>query len=283
MIYWDPKPEIFIVPYLHWPISWYGLLFMLGFALGVPIFASILRRFFSFVTKYTKKEINQKASFLADRIIVYILIGTIVGARVGHFLFYEDPSVYWEMFTLQNGGLHGLSSHGAAIGIAIALLFYRLSIREKFPKLTILRLIDYVCIPVILCGAFIRIGNFINQEILGSQTVLPWGVIFGHPADNSPSVPRHPVQIYEALFYALVFWLLWYLSHKPKFLLKEGMLSGLFFILVFGFRILVEFVKLEQSELIHSSLMTMGQILSIPIVLVGVFLMVRAHKKTQSL
>lgn len=256
---------------------------MLGFALGVPIYASILRRFFFYITEYTQKEINEKASFLADRIIIYILIGTIVGARVGHFLFYEDPSVYWEMFTLQNGGFHGLSSHGAAIGIAVALLFYRLSIRKNFAKLTILRLIDYVCIPVILCGALIRVGNFINQEILGSQTQLPWGVIFGHPADNSPRVPRHPAQLYEALFYIFVFWVLWYLSHKPKFLLKEGNLAGLFFILVFGFRILVEFVKLEQSELIHSSWMNMGQILSIPIVFIGIFLMIRAQKKTQSL
>lgn len=276
MFYWDPRPEIFYIPYFNWPISWYGLLFMLGFASGVPIFASILRRYFQSEKKYTPKLIKSKATFLADRIVIYILIGTIVGARVGHFLFYESPSDYWEIFKLQNGGLQGLSSHGAAFGIAFALVFFRRSIRKEFPKLTCLRLIDYVCVPVILCGAFIRIGNFINQEILGSRTSLPWGVVFGHPADNSLRVPRHPVQLYEAIFYLLVFWLLWRLSYRSKFLMKEGMLAGLFFILVFGFRFLVEFIKLEQSELITSFPVTMGQILSIPIVLIGIYLVIRS-------
>lgn len=277
MFYWDPKPEIFYIPYVHWPVSWYGLLFMLGFILGVPIFAGILCRFFAYDKKYTKKESNQKASFLADRMIIYILIGTIVGARVGHFLFYEDPSVYWEMFTLQNGGIHGLSSHGAAVGIAFALLIYRYSIKKEFPKLTLFRLSDFVCIPVTLCGAFIRVGNFINQEILGSKTFLPWGVVFGHPADHSFPVPRHPVQLYEAAFYLLVFLVLWRLSYRASFLMKEGMLAGLFFILVFGFRILVEFIKLEQSELLNSSWLNMGQILSIPLVLIGIYFVVRAR------
>lgn len=276
MFYWDPRPEIFYIPYFHQPISWYGLLFMLGFACGVPIFSSILRRFFSLEKKYTPKEINSKASFLADRIVIYILIGTIVGARVGHFLFYENPSDYWQIFMLQNGGLQGLSSHGAAIGIALALILFRYSIRKDYPKLTSLRLIDYVCVPVILCGAFIRVGNFINQEILGSPTSLPWGVVFGHPADNSLPVPRHPVQLYEAIFYLLVFWVLWRLTYRPKFLLKEGMLAGLFFILVFGFRFLVEFIKLEQSELLTSFPLTMGQLLSIPVILVGIYLSMRS-------
>lgn len=250
---------------------------MLGFALGVPIFAAILSRFFAYEKKYTKKEINQKASFLADRVIIYILIGTIVGARVGHFLFYEDPSVYLEMFTLQNGGLHGLSSHGAAVGIVLALLFFRMSIQKEYPRLSWLRLMDYLSIPAILCGAFIRVGNFINQEILGSQTSLPWGVVFGHPADNSFPTPRHPVQLYEAAFYLLVFFVLWRLSYRASFLMKEGRIIGLFFILVFGFRILIEFIKLEQSELLSSaSIFTMGQILSLPLFLIGIYLMIRS-------
>ncbi len=276
MFYWDPRPEIFYIPIFHWPISWYGLLFMLGFACGVPIFAAILRRFFTFEKKYTKNEIIRKGSLLADRMIIYVLIGTIVGARFGHFLFYEDPSAYWEMFTIQNGGLHGLSSHGAAIGIIVALFFFRLSIKKSDPKLTLLRLIDFACIPTIFCGVFIRIGNFINQEILGSQTSLPWGVIFGHPADHSLQVPRHPVQLYEAAFYLFVFLLLWRLSYRFNYLMKEGRIAGLFFILVFGFRILIEFIKLEQSDLLHSSFITMGQILSLPLVIVGIYLTIRS-------
>jgi len=339
MLYWDPDPTIFFIPYLHLPVRWYGLFFALGFMLGFPLFVSLLRRFFFFDPKYIEaeilcpdqmrqfgktissilKELNKqivscidrsvplkfkkfvmdsgsphplevlarlgldqelgknvlglyrKATMLTDRFVLYMLLGTVIGARLGHLLFYEDPSQYWgnfrEIIAIWEGGL---ASHGAAIGIMISLALFRYRIRKIAPSLTWVRLLDFITIPTALCGCFIRIGNFFNQEILGTASKMPWAVIFGHPLDGSAQVPRHPVQLYEALIYLLIFCLLWRLSYFKKFFSTPGRLIGLFFILVFGSRIIMEFFKLEQSDLLSFSSLNMGQVLSIPLVLVGV-------------
>jgi phosphatidylglycerol:prolipoprotein diacylglycerol transferase len=342
MFYWDPKPEILLIPYFNWPILWYSLLFMVGFSIGFPIFVSILRRYFLNHPQYIDSEIlclekltfwgktkhtivnalNHKivreefgnipekfrnfvnksnclhpkralarlkldldlgdavlglyrhAILLTDRLVVYMLVATIFGARLGQFLFYEKPEDYlddpWEFFRIWEGGL---ASHGAAIGIIIAVILFSYRIRKTSKGLTWIRVLDFVCVPTALCGCFIRIGNFFNQEILGSETSLPWGVVFGSPIDHSISVPRHPVQIYEAIFYLLVFCLLWRLTYRPRFLLTQGQLIGLFLILVFGFRFFIEFLKIEQSHLLPlAPLLTMGQILSVPMVFLGVVL-----------
>lgn len=265
-IYWDPKPEIFTLPIVHWPILWYGVLFALGFAIGFPIFVNILTRFLG-------KDQKRKAVAITDRLTVYMIIATIVGARVGHFLFYEHPANYLsdplEIFRVWEG-VRGLASHGAAAAIILALILFSYRIRSLEPKLTWIRLLDFVCIPTALAACLIRIGNFINQEILGTPTRLPWGVIFGHPSDGSPPFPRHPVQLYEAFFYLLVFILLWRLSFKKSFLFSRGKLIGLFLILVFGFRFFIEFLKIEQSHLLSSSPLTMGQFLSVPAILAGI-------------
>jgi phosphatidylglycerol:prolipoprotein diacylglycerol transferase len=270
-IYWDPKPEIFKIPFLNFPVLWYGLLFALGFALGFPIFVDLLTRFLG-----KKKD----AVLLTDRITVYMIVATIVGARVGHFLFYESPSTYlndpFEILRIWEGGL---ASHGAAVGILIALFLFRYRHKVSYPTLTWVKLLDFIAIPTALAGFFIRIGNFFNQEILGTETSLPWAVVFGHPADRSLPVPRHPVQLYEACFYLAVFLFLRALSFKPSYLFAKGRLIGIFLILVFGFRFLIEFFKEEQSELIASSAFTMGQFLSLPILLLGVFFYFFSYRK----
>jgi len=263
-IYWDPKPEIFSLPIVHWPILWYGVLFALGFVVGFPIFVGILTRYFG-------KEETKKAYLITDRLTIYMVIATVVGARLGHFLFYEKPSTYlskpWEILRIWEGGL---ASHGAAIAIILALILFSYRIRPIAPSLTWVRLLDFVSIPTAFAGACIRLGNFINQEILGTPTDLPWGVVFGHPADRSAPMARHPVQLYEAIFYLAVFFLLWGLSFKPSFLKARGKLIGLFLILVFGFRFFIEFLKTEQSHLLSfSSSLTMGQILSLPAIAAG--------------
>jgi prolipoprotein diacylglyceryl transferase len=262
-IYWDPKPEIFTLPYVHWPILWYGVLFALGFAIGFPIFVGLLTRFLG------EKE-RPKAVVIADRLTTYMIIGTIAGARLGHFLFYERPENYLndplEIFRIWEGGL---ASHGAAIGIVLALVVFSYRIRLLEPKLNWVRLLDFVCVPTAFAAICIRVGNFINQEVLGTPSDLPWAVVFGHPADWSAPIARHPVQIYEALFYLAVFLLLWRLSYNRAFLAAKGKLIGLFLILIFGFRLIIEFLKTEQSHLMASSTLTMGQILSIPAVLAG--------------
>ncbi len=265
-IYWDPNPEIFTLPFVNWPIFWYGVLFALAFAIGFPIFVGILTRFFG-------KEEKRKAIQIADRITIYMILGTVIGARLGHFLFYERPENYLrdplEILRIWEGGL---ASHGAAIGIILALILFSWRIRSIEPTLTWIRLLDFVSVPTALGAVFIRIGNFINQEILGTPTDLPWGVVFGHPADRSASIPRHPVQIYEALFYFAVFLFLWRFTFQRSFLLARGKLIGLFLILVFGFRFSIEFLKTEQSHLLSTFSLTMGQILSIPVIILGLLL-----------
>ncbi len=223
-------------------------------------------------------SLKKQALFLADRLTVYMVIATVIGARLGHYFFYENPSEYllhpWEILQIWKGGL---ASHGAAIAIVIALGIFTFRYKAVARKLTWLHLLDFVCIPTALAGACIRVGNFFNQEILGTETNLPWAVVFGHPADHSLPSPRHPVQIYEALFYAAVFVLLWRLSFRSKYLMSQGKLIGIFLILVFGFRLIVETWKEEQSRLLSADL-TMGQILSIPAVLIGIFLCWKSSK-----
>jgi phosphatidylglycerol---prolipoprotein diacylglyceryl transferase len=267
VIYWDPIPEVFRVPIIDWPIFWYGVLFALGFVIGFPIFVGVLTRFLG-------KDQKKKAVAITDRLTLYMIIGTVAGARIGHFLFYEQPASYLqkplEILFIWEGGL---ASHGAAIGIILALLLFSYRIRSAEPRLTWVRLLDFVSIPTAFAGCCIRIGNFINQEVLGKATDLPWAVVFGHAADHSMPYPRHPVQIYEALVYLAVFFLLWRLSFRPTFLQKSGKLIGLFFILVFGSRLLIEFFKAEQSHLLpFDSPLTMGQWLSLPAVIAGFLL-----------
>jgi phosphatidylglycerol:prolipoprotein diacylglycerol transferase len=341
MFYWDPKPEIFTIPYLNWKVVWYSLFFTLGFAIGFPLFVSILRRFFFNKPQYTESDIlipdqlhnwgetkrsilkninlkieqgvfgaisqkirqvvcksdclepNQtlarlyldkelgeavlgiyrKATLITDKLVIYMLIGTIVGARVGHFLFYENPSDYLEdpleIFRVWEGGL---ASHGAAIGIIISLVLFSRRIRNMTRDLSSIRLLDFVCVPTAFAAFCIRIGNFFNQEILGTKTSLPWGVVFGHPKDYGFLGPRHPVQIYEALIYLCLFFLLFRLTFKQRILLTEGKLIGLFLMVVFGFRFLIEFLKVEQSHLLSlESTLNMGQILSVPLICLGIY------------
>lgn len=203
-IYWDPKPEIFMIPFFHWPILWYGVLFATGFALGFPIFVHLLVRYFLLTDSKERemKALKKRALSIADQLTFYIVAGTVLGARIGHFLFYERPLEYirdpLQLLRIWEGGL---ASHGGVVGIILATIFFSLKIRSKEKELTPLRLLDFLSVPAALAAVFIRIGNFFNQEVLGTPTDVPWAVLFGHPADRSLAVPRHPAQLYEALFY----------------------------------------------------------------------------------
>ncbi len=334
-IYWDPNPEIFILPFVNWPILWYGVLFSAGFAIGFPLFVGVLIRFFLnrpgyhpsdilmrrepnheasaeelnekiyrgeaegeptdedriLVTKsgclhperalarlaWDKKlgkrvvGLKRKAVSMTDQLTIYMVVATVVGARLGHFIFYERPSDYlsdpMELFRVWEGGL---ASHGAVIAIILAMFLFSFRIRSKTKGLDWLRLLDFVAVPTALAACFIRLGNFFNQEILGTPSNLPWAVVFGHPADHSIPIARHPVQIYESVFYLAVFFLLWRLTYRPSFLLAKGKLVGLFLILVFGFRFFVEYLKTEQSNIVSlASEFTMGQYLSLPAIVAG--------------
>ena len=216
--------------------------------------------------------IKSKALIITDKLVLYIVIATIIGARLGHLIFYEDPSYYLKnpinILKLREGGL---ASHGGAFAILIALIFFCRYLRRYHPKISYVHLLDFIAAPTAFAGFCIRVGNFFNQEILGASTTMFWGVIFGHPQDGGPIVARHPMQLYEGFFYLLVFFFLFYLSYKLFFLKREGKLIGLFLILVFAFRFFIEFLKVKQSVLIDDkSFLLMGQILSIPFVILGI-------------
>ena len=265
-IHWNPNPEIFSLG----PISvrWYGLLFATGFVCGYYILKVIFK----------KEQVPLK---VLDTLMTYLFVSTVIGARLGHCLFY-DPVYYLsnpiEILKIWEGGL---ASHGAAIGIIVALIIY--SWRTSMPFLWYL---DRIVIGGALAGAFIRFGNLMNSEIVGKATDLSWGFFFHASHDyRIAEVPRHPTQIYESLIYLLIagFLFIYYFKRFPKF--RDGQLFGMFLILVFGFRILIEFLKEPQVGFENEMTLNMGQVLSIPFVLFGLLLLIYInykHKKEKS-
>jgi prolipoprotein diacylglyceryl transferase len=256
IIPWDVNPEIFRIG--TFAVRWYGLLFASGFLFGYYIMQRIFRN------EGLKVE-------LLDKLTVYVAIGTIVGARLGHCFFYE-PGYYLahpiEIIKVWHGGL---ASHGAAIGIPLALwLFVR---KEKKPYIWV---IDRVVIVVALAGVLIRLGNLMNSEIYGVETTLPWGFVFLRNGENAP---KHPTQIYEALAYLFTFLLLLRIYWKNKGNQRPGLIFGLFLICVFSFRFLVEYVKEDQVAFEAGMKLNMGQWLSIPLVLAGIILLIWAYTR----
>lgn len=218
---------------------------------------------------------KELSSFFIDRLLWFVIAGCIIGARLGHVLFYDLPYYMQyplEVFNLRAGGL---ASHGGTLGILLAVFLYTRIYKLKFPEINFLRLLDFIVIPTALVAFFIRLGNFINQEILGSPTDLPWGVIFGHPAEGGGLIARHPVQLYEGLFYLFTFFLLNALKNR----FKDGRLTGLFFILIFGSRFLLEIFKEPQSQVLNENLLLAGQLLSIPFILLGLVLLLRPSNR----
>lgn len=261
-ITWDVNPELISlenVPLLgELSIRYYGVLFAAGFVFGYLIFMRI------FKTEGISIEV-------LDRLTLYMVIGTVVGARLGHVFFYQ-PDYYLshphEILYIWHGGL---ASHGAAIGILIALyLFVR---KEKKPYIWIL---DRISIVVALAGFFIRMGNLMNSEIYGMETDLPWGFVF---VRNNEILPKHPTQIYEALAYLAIFFILYRLYFKNKGNFRPGLLFSLFMILVFTARFLIEFIKEVQVPFEQNMALNMGQWLSLPFILLGLVLLYRTLKK----
>jgi len=218
--------------------------------------------------------LKQKALHLTESMSFLCVIGVVVGARLGDVIFYQEFTYYIkDPITILQIWKGGLSSHGGAIGALIAIWVFSRKKRCKDVGLSFLRIADIVTIPTALLGSFIRVGNFINQEILGTQASVPWAVVFGHPADGSVPVPRHPVQLYEALIYFLIFLTLT-IHWKGVFrLVRPGLVLGWFLLAVFSSRFVLEFFKTEQSDyLIDQTHLHMGQYLSLPFILLGLYL-----------
>lgn len=222
---------------------------------------SFLVGYFIFREIFKTEQINLK---LVDKGAVYVAIGTIIGARLGHILFYY-PNFYWsnpkELFNILEGGL---ASHGAAIGIFLAMWFF-----SKQAKLPFLWLMDRLVIVVALSGFFIRTGNFINSGILGKPADIPWAVIFER---TSNAIPRHPVQIYEAIAYLGIFFLLALLYRKLEGKFDGGFLLSIFLITCFSIRFILEFFKAKQAPIEEGMVLNMGNYLSIPFIVVGFIL-----------
>lgn len=218
------------------------------------------------------EPLDTLASIFADRVSWFIVIGTVVGARLGHVLFYgwdyysQNPL---EILMIRKGGL---ASHGGTLGIILALILFIRWNRKQFPEVTLVKLMDLLVIPTAVTVCFIRLANFFNQEILGNPTDGPWGVIFGHAADGTAPFPRHAVQLYEAAAYLATFVILFMMWKAKGYRRKPGVYSGLFFIFVFGSRFFIEYLKAPQSE-IDSIGLQVGQWLSIPFVILGIVLL----------
>ena len=258
-INWDVSPEIFHLG----PVSvrWYGLLFALSFVFGYLI-----------LTRIFVKEGKPKTD--VEQLSVYVIFGTVIGARLGHCLFY-NPSYYLsnpiEILKVWEGGL---ASHGAAIGIIIALYLYSRKRKDQ----NLLWLLDRLVIVVALGGSLIRLGNLFNSEIYGIETQVPWAFIFPNGA-GAGMVPRHPTQIYESLAYLIIFTVLFITYNKRRKIFNNGFLFGLFLILVFAFRFFVEFVKAVQEPFEADLPLKMGQWLSIPFVLIGIYFLIKGMSK----
>ena len=260
-ITWNVDPEIFHLGALS--IRWYGLLFASAFLSGYYIFTRYLR------TDHLTNE-------MLDELLIYVAIGAVVGARLGHCLFYEPEYFLRNPFEILKIWKGGLASHGAAVGILLSLWLY---IRKY--KLSYLWLIDRIVIVVAIGGAFIRTGNFFNSEIYGLPTDLSWGVMFMRDKlyDTAtgallPVVPRHPTQIYEALSYILIFITLFLFYRKRHDKVRDGYIFGVFMILLFSVRFFIEFVKNDQVAFEAGMSFNMGQLLSLPFILAGIFFVV---------
>jgi prolipoprotein diacylglyceryl transferase len=215
---------------------------------------------------------------LADRLTWYVIAGTLIGARLGHVFFYEWPFYAANPIDIIKIWEGGLASHGGALGVILALFWFQIKVQKEFPEITFVSLLDMVSIPTALTACFIRIGNFFNQEILGPETEVPWGVVFGHPMDGTSPVPRHPSQLYEAAAYLITFCILYKLWRKWGNQLSVGMFSGLFFTFIFGSRFCIEFLKTPQSMFIDESFLQVGQYLSIPFIVFGLYLYNKGSK-----
>ena len=254
-IEWSISPEIFHLG----PISvrWYGFLFAMAFVAGYFI-----------MTWVFKKEKRPQPDL--EQLSVYMIFGTVIGARLGHCLFY-NPVYYLsnpiEILKVWEGGL---ASHGAAIGILVAVYLFS----KKKKNYSFLWIIDRIVIVVALAGTFIRLGNLFNSEIIGKPANVAWAFIFTSVDD----LPRHPTQLYESIAYLIIFLILILIYYKGFEKNRSGLLFGLFLLLVFTFRFFVEFLKENQSAFEKGMILDMGQLLSIPFIIAGIIFIIKSFK-----
>ena len=272
-ITWTVDPELFSIGSLT--VRWYGLLWAIGIWLALVI-----------VQKIFKHEKHPEA--WVDKLFIYTVLGTIIGARLGHCFFYEwkelaAPVTFlgitfkygnyylshpWELLYIWRGGL---ASHGGANGILIAMYYYNKNVSKK----GYIWIFDRLVIGVALAGASIRLGNLMNSEIYGTATTLPWGFIF---VRDGQTEPMHPTQIYEMIYCLVTFAVTYWLYYKKEAYKKTGFIFGVFLLGIFGTRFLLEFIKLNQEAFESGMILNMGQILSVPFIIWGIWLIMNRNK-----
>ncbi|MGI4993650.1 prolipoprotein diacylglyceryl transferase [Halobacteriovorax sp. GFR7] len=250
MITWNVDPEIFRIGPIA--VRYYSLMFIVGFFIG---------------ERYCRRYLIKEKDFTTDEVsslLNYMIVGCVVGARLGHCLFYE-PGYYLsnplEILYVWKGGL---ASHGGFLGVIVSIYAFKKRVKD----VPLMWLLDLVAAPALMTGGFIRLGNLMNSEIFGHPTNLPWAFKFVR-ADN---IPRHPTQLYEALGFFAISGLVYYLYSKFHNKWQSGRFLGIIFIGGFSWRFFVEFFKENQVAFEQGMALNMGQILSIPLVIVGIIL-----------
>lgn len=246
-------------------VRWYGLMFAIGFWIG-----------FNIVAKMYKHE-GAPEKWMGI-LLIWVAAGTIIGARLGHVFFYawdyysEHP---WKILATWEGGL---ASHGGAIGVIVAVILYSIFTTKRSPLWTF----DKLVVAIALVGALIRIGNLMNSEIFGYPTTLPWGFMFVRSAEWHALYEGqacHPTQLYEAFCYLALFGLLMWMYWRKNAQCRPGLIFGTFLVGIFLPRFFIEFIKNDQADFEAGMLLNMGQLLSIPFVLVGLFFIIRAFMR----
>lgn len=265
-IHWNVHPEMLNMN--GFPIRYYSLMFCLAFLAGIGILRKI----------YVQEGLHKDQ---LNHLVIYMAVGTLLGARLGDCLFY-DWSYYRQHIAeivlpfeigpghhLKFTGYQGLASHGGGVGILLAALLYC-----RRYKLNLLWLLDRLAIVCSIGGFFIRLGNLFNSEILGTPTNVPWAFIF----ERVDKIPRHPSQLYEAFCYFVIFLVLYRLYGTKR--AEKGYLFSMFLVLVFLSRFIIEFWKQNQEIFEHAMLLDMGQLLSIPFILAGLYLQVKVRRRS---
>ncbi len=260
-IIWDIDPDIFTFPIINHPLRWYGLLFAFAFLISQQIMY--------FIYKKEGRPITE-----IDTLTIYLVVATIIGARLGHVLFY-DPIYYFQnphkiIMTWEGG----LASHGGVIGILIAIYLF-----ARNTNVSYLWALDRISIVAALTFCMIRLGNLMNSEMIGTPTNLPWGFIF----TSEDNIPRHPAQLYEAIHYFIWFIVLFSVWYRQKNRLINGFLFSCSLIILFSLRFIDEFFKVNQELFEDGLILNMGQILSIPFILTGIVLLILNIGKNERL
>ena len=268
-IIWNPSIEAFSIG--SYSFRWYSLCWLFGLAFAYFVVRKL----------YKEQKIEDE---LFDPLFIYCFLGILIGARLGHCIFYQ-PDYFLTSFKgfvemllpihfLPDGGWKmtgyaGLASHGGTAGLMLALWLYC-----KRTKLSLWTVLDNIAIATGTTACFIRLGNLMNSEIIGKATDVPWAFVF----ERVDLLPRHPGQLYEAIAYALLFVIMWALHKKWPQKIGTGWYFGFCLTYIFTFRFLIEYTK-ELQEAFEASLpIDMGQILSIPFIIIGVYCMIRAKK-----